>query len=156
MHQALLNMGMLQLAITALSVLASHSTHRQAQSGRLVCKFSDLPMFWISWKKCIIWTNYFYYFSFHVRRHYQDEDSNLMLRILVSLKSSTCPQRCIDQLIVTKNGDGIRFCLQGFSSGKESKIFTSIWVWRREVLVQEIEQIFRWCSHVIIRFTIHQ
>ena len=33
MRQASLDMGVLQLAITSLSVLASHSTHRQTQSG---------------------------------------------------------------------------------------------------------------------------
>ena len=34
-----------------------------------VFKFSDLSKFWTSWKKSIIWTNYFYYFFFHVRQH---------------------------------------------------------------------------------------
>ena len=33
MRQASLNMGVLQLVITSVSVLASHSTHRQTQSG---------------------------------------------------------------------------------------------------------------------------
>ena len=33
MRQASLNMGLLQLAITSLSVLASHSTHRQTNSA---------------------------------------------------------------------------------------------------------------------------
>ena len=79
MPQASFNMGVLQLATTSLSVLASHSTHRQTQSGRFVCKFSDLLMFWISWKKCIIWTNYFFYFSFHLRRHYQNENFHFSL-----------------------------------------------------------------------------
>ena len=52
--------------------------------------FSDLPMFWISWKKCIIWTNCFDYFSFHVQRHCQNEDSNTTLKKLAWLKWSVC------------------------------------------------------------------
>ena len=81
----------------------------------------ELPKFWITSKKCIIWTNYFYYFSFHVRRNCQDEDSNTMLMKLAWLKRSACPQCRIDQLTITKNGDGVRFCLQGFSCRKKAK-----------------------------------
>ena len=35
MLEASLNIGVLQLAITSLSVLTSHSTHRQSQSGSI-------------------------------------------------------------------------------------------------------------------------
>ena len=38
MHQASLNIGVLHLATTSLSVLASHSMHRQTQSGKVRLK----------------------------------------------------------------------------------------------------------------------
>ena len=57
-RQALLNMGVLQLATTSLSVLTSQGTDRQTQSGSVRFKISDLPKFWISWIvmyiKCIV------------------------------------------------------------------------------------------------------
>ena len=43
------------------------------------------------WKKCIIWTSYFYYFSFYGRQNCQDEDSNTTLRKLTSLKKNGFP-----------------------------------------------------------------
>ena len=66
--------------------------------------------------RSVIWTNYFYYFSFHIRRHCQDEDSNTLLRKLTWLKRSACPKRWNDQFTVRKNGDW--FCLQSFSCQK--------------------------------------
>ena len=44
-RQALLNMGVLQLATTSLSVLTSQGTDRQTQSGSVRFKISDLPKF---------------------------------------------------------------------------------------------------------------
>ena len=64
--------------------------------------------------KCIIWTKYLYCFSFHVRRHCQDEDSNKTLKKL-ALRRSACRQCRIDQLTVTKNPE----------SGFSSKIFSA-------------------------------
>ena len=49
----------------------------KTHSGSIRLQISGLPKSWISWQKCrIIWTNYFYYFSFLVRRHCQGEDYN--------------------------------------------------------------------------------
>ena len=89
MCQVSLNMGMLQLAI-----IHSWFWHHTVPINKLslqafVCKFSDLPKFWITWKKCIIWT-YWLYFSFHVQQHCQDEDFNTRLRKLVWLKRLSC------------------------------------------------------------------
>ena len=64
MRHASLNMGVFNLAITSLSILASHSTHRQTKSKVFLCKCPDLSKFGISWKKCLIWTNYFIIFPF--------------------------------------------------------------------------------------------
>ena len=70
-------------------VSESHSMHRQTQSGSIRLKVL---------KKCIIWTNYFYYFSFHVRLNCQDEVCNTTLMKLAWLKRSACPQCRIDLL----------------------------------------------------------
>ena len=72
----------------------------------------------------------FYYLSFHVRQHCQEEDSNTKLRKLAWFKRSLYP--------VKKNGERIWFCLQDFSCQKKAKIASSIWLWRREVLVHEV------------------
>lgn len=76
----------------------------KTHSGSIRLQISGLPKSWISWQKCrIIWTNYFYYFSFNVRWHWQDEDSNTTLRKLTWLKRLACPQCRIDQHSVTKS-----------------------------------------------------
>ena len=68
MFQASLNVGILQLAMTSLSVLTSHSMHRQTRSFELAER--------------IIWTNYFYYINCHIQQHCLDEDSDTTLRKL--------------------------------------------------------------------------
>ena len=107
-------------------------------------------LFWLAHKlyeTCFVnFTN----FTFHIRRNCQDEEHNTTLMKFAWLKRSACTQCCIDKLTITKNGDGVRFCLQGFSCRKEAKIATPIWLWRREVLVQEVQPVFRCRSHVII------
>ena len=80
----------------------------------------------------MIWTNYFYCFFFHVRRHCQNEDSNTVLMKMAWLKRSACLYCCISQLTVTKNGKGVRFCPKSFSFLKEAKIVIPIWLWRQE------------------------
>ena len=42
--------------------------------------FQIFLKYWISWKKSIIWTKYFYCFSFHLWRHCQGKDSNTTFR----------------------------------------------------------------------------
>ena len=69
---------------------------------------------------------------------------------LAWLKSSACTYCCIDKLTITKNGDGVRFCLQGFSCRKEAKVATLISLWRREVLIKQVQPVFCCWSHVII------
>ena len=119
-----------------------------------ICKFSGLTKFWISWNKCIIWANHFFFF--HIQRYCQDGDPNTKLRKLTWLKRSACPYCPINQLTVTKSSNGIRFCLQGFASWQQAKIATPIWLWRREVLVHEVQSVFCCSSHVIMRFAVRQ
>ena len=47
MRQASLNMGVLQLAIISHSVLASHSSHQQTQSGNILSKNFQI---WLSFE----------------------------------------------------------------------------------------------------------
>ena len=42
---------------------------------------------------------------------------------------------------LTKNGDGIRFCPPGFSCQKGAKIGTPVWLWRQEVLLQDVQSV---------------
>ena len=113
-----------------------------------ICKFSGLTKFWISWNKCIIWANHFFFFSIY--------NDIVKTAILIWLKRSACPYCPINQLTVTKSSNGIRFCLQGFASWQQAKIATPIWLWRREVLVHEVQSVFCCSSHVIMRFAVRQ
>ena len=79
MRQPSLKVGALQLAITSLLVLAPHSTHQLTQTHAFE-NFQIFLKYWISWKKSIIWTKYFYCFSFHLWRHCQGKDSNTTFR----------------------------------------------------------------------------
>ena len=65
-----------------------------------------------------------------------------MLMKLEWLKRSACPQCRIDQLTITKNGDVVRFCLQGFSCQKEAKKKKKK-INSRDVLFQEVKPVLR-------------
>ena len=139
-ESSIVEYGVLQLATTSLSVLASHSTHRQTQSGSICFKdFQICLSFELAGRNEQFELINFIYFSFHVRRNCQDEETNTTLMKLAWLKRSTCTQCCIDKLTITKNSDGVPFCLQGFSCRKEAKVATLIWLRRREFLVQEVQ-----------------
>ena len=136
-------MDVLQLAITSLSVLALHSTHRQTQSGSI--RFKDFQVclsFELAGRNMQFELINFIYFSFHVRRHCQDKEPNATLKS-AWLKRLACTQCHIDKLTVTKNSDGVRFCFRGSSCRKKTKIGIPIQLWRREVLVQEVHPVFR-------------
>ena len=48
------------------------------------------------------------------------------------------------------------FASKVFPAEKKENIVTPIWLWRRDVLVQEVQPDFCLWSHIIIRCTVRQ
>ena len=97
--------------------MEAHCTHQQTLSGNIHFKnFQIYVSFELAGRNVQFELINSIYYSFHVRRHCQGEESNTALMKLAWLKRSACTQHHIVKLTITKNGDGVPLSVASTSS----------------------------------------